>query len=320
MCYIRKHLAAHVFDVTFNTCYISLRLDFAPAYLINGTHIQPENSMYFEPNMFSHLSTLLISAREKKLTAILGGDINCRYGELNGISQEMNLHYEVNVDMVSNMHGRTYGKDMCQVGDVFPLNHLIHGRNTKSQIDFVYTNKDGLKNVKELYIHSDNWHFSDHKPIEIELLTPISINVSNLLIRTKELNYEFDPHTTRIMRHTGRYDFNMMRRLIEANAPLLENDVLDEIGKCNINGAVKKLHNCLNDIHKKAKIKQKKIDSDASVSMEKANTDYDNYKRCLNGQGVESPDAAFTKYQKSRNDITKEMYMLENARWKSISR
>ena len=174
---------------------------------------------------------------------------------------------------------------MCQVGDVFPLNHLIHGRkvfpgdftyikaNTISQIDFVYTNKAGLKNVKELYIHSDNWYFSDHKPIEIELLTPISINVSNLLIRAKELNHEFDPHTTRIMRHTGRYDFNMMQRLMEANAPLLENDALDEIGKCNVNGAVKKLHNCLNDTHKKAKIKQKKIDSDASVSMEKATTD-----------------------------------------------
>ena len=121
------------------------------------------------------------------------------------------------------------------------------------------------------------------------------------------------------MRHTGRYDFNMMQRLMETNAPLSENDVLDEIGKCNINGAVKKLHNCLNDIYKKAKIKQKKIDSDASVSMEKANTDYDNYKRCLNGQGVESPDTAFTKYQKSRNDITKEMYMLENARWKALA-
>ena len=211
MCYIRKHLATHVFDVTFNTCYISLRLDFAPAYLITGTYIQPENSKYFEPNMFSHLSTLLISARKKKLTAILGGDISCRYGELNGIFQEMNLHYEVNVDMVSSMHGRTYGKDICQVGDVFPLNHLIHGRkafpgdftyikaNTKSQIDFVYTNKDGLKNVKELYIHNDKCHFSDHKPIEIELLTPISINVSNLLIRANELNYEFDPRRQRVL-------------------------------------------------------------------------------------------------------------------------
>ena len=44
VCYVKNNIATHVFNVTFNTCYISLRLDFAPNYLFIGTYIQPKSS------------------------------------------------------------------------------------------------------------------------------------------------------------------------------------------------------------------------------------------------------------------------------------
>ena len=329
-CYVKNNIASHVFNVTFNLCYISLRLDFAPNYLFIGTYIQPESSSYFEPEMFSHLSTLLISANEKKLIPILGGDINCRYNDLNKLYPELNMHYDANIDDTSNMHGRTYGKDMCQIGEVFPLNHLKYGgkhfpgdftyikAQKKSQIDFVYTNKTGVKYIKDFHIHSENWHFSDHKPVEVELSTPVFVNVSHTLIRARELNYEFNPHAVKIIRHTKNYDFDMMSRLIKADKELLENNILTEIQNCSIDGAIKQLHGCLNIVHKKSMLKPNKTKRTAEISMEKANLDYNAYKNSLNEENEDVSEITFAEYQKSRNKITQAMYTSEHLRWKDL--
>ena len=81
--YVHKTLISHVFDVQYETCYLSFRLDFAPTFIFIGVYIQPENSRYFSTEMFGVLSSLLISANEKNLTPIMGGDMNCRLGNLN---------------------------------------------------------------------------------------------------------------------------------------------------------------------------------------------------------------------------------------------
>ena len=72
---------------------------------------------------YNQLQVFLMSLRERKLTPIMGGDLNCRFGNLNHLYQ--GLLYGDNADVSSNKHGLTYGKDLCLVGDVFPLNHLI---------------------------------------------------------------------------------------------------------------------------------------------------------------------------------------------------
>ena len=71
--YVRKELAGHVFDTSYNKChYMYLTLDFAPSFVIIGRYIiQPEGSKNFDEAIFSELSTLLLSW---KLIPIMGGD------------------------------------------------------------------------------------------------------------------------------------------------------------------------------------------------------------------------------------------------------
>ena len=196
--YIEHVTAEHVFDVKYHKCFISLRLDYAPNFIIIGTYIQPESSPYFNEVMFSDLNELLISSCETGLIPIMGGDMNCRYGSLNVTFSGMNLVYNENADVNSNHHGRTYGIDLCTSASIFPLNHLKQKKFTgdftyykadkKSQIDFVYTNKAGLKHITELNIPNEDWHLSDHRPIMIDLKTPKYVNCAALLQRAKDLN------------------------------------------------------------------------------------------------------------------------------------
>ena len=82
----------------------------------------------------------------------------------------------------------------------------------RSQIDFAFTNRDGLKYLHDFSIITDNWHLSDHLPISATLRVPEMINCSLLLRRAKELNYEFDPHKDIITRHLSTYDCGVFER------------------------------------------------------------------------------------------------------------
>ena len=147
--YVENTTATHVFDVNYKTCFISFRLDYAPSFIFIGTYIQPESSPYFNEGMFCDLNELLLSACEKNLIPIMGGDMNCRYGNLNVTFSSMNILYSENIDENSNHHGRTYGIDLCTSANIFPLNHLKQKKfsgdftylkaDKKSQIDFVYS-------------------------------------------------------------------------------------------------------------------------------------------------------------------------------------
>ena len=117
--YIHQSLVPHVFDVKYGTCFVAFRLDFAPLFLFIGVYIQPENSRYFTTDMFSELSELLMSANERNFIPILGGDMNCRFGDLNDCFNKRGLWYDDNVDPINNFHGRTYGIDLCESCNIF---------------------------------------------------------------------------------------------------------------------------------------------------------------------------------------------------------
>ena len=80
--------------------------------------------------MFGVLSNLLISLNERNLIPIMGGDMNCRFGNLNEAFREKGVIYEENVDSIDNYNGRNYGIDLCNTGNVFPLNHLRYKNRT----------------------------------------------------------------------------------------------------------------------------------------------------------------------------------------------
>ena len=120
--YLLNELASPVFNINFNTSFISFRLDFIPKFLFIGSYIQPEESRYFEPCMFSELCSFLLTAQERKFIPIMD-DVNCRLAEVNVTFVE-GLVYEMNVDSISNIHGRMYGKGMCKMGGILTFRRL----------------------------------------------------------------------------------------------------------------------------------------------------------------------------------------------------
>ena len=116
--YVHNSLSTNVFDISYKKGFLLLRFDFNPKFGFIGTYIQPENSPYFNSGMFSDLCKIILTSKQRGLIPILGGDTNCRYGNLNCIFREQNICYEENVDAI------TYGTDMCISCNIFPVNHL----------------------------------------------------------------------------------------------------------------------------------------------------------------------------------------------------
>ena len=247
--YIKVDLALHAFDTVFNDCYISFRLDFIPQLLFIGAYIQPKNSKYFSVDMYCDLSSFFILSRERKLIPIMGGDINCRYSNLNILLHKSNLPYAENVDTSSNNHGLIYGTDLCVGGDIFPINHLLYRNkefpgdftylkgDKKSQIDFAYTCKHALEYITKFEIHKENWHISDHRSIAITMSAPKYISCANMLRRAKDVNYEFDPLLFIPKRFLSNYNSTSFKNFLQNNFTDIENSILHELDKNNINNA-----------------------------------------------------------------------------------
>ena len=325
--YVQNCYASHVFNLTYETCFIALRIDIVPRFSFIGTYIQPENSPYFKSTMFGELSSYILSLREKDLIPVMGGDINCRYGDLNHTFHEQNLSYSLNVDQTTNHHGRTYGPDMCNSCNIFPINHLklgkeiflgdftYHKGNKKSQIDFVYTNKIGAKFIEDLSIPSEDWHLSDHRPITLQLITPQSVNVSTLIRRACELNYEFDPHLEKPTRYLSVYDNVIFKNCLESKFTELEGGILYELGNENLNGAFLKLEEVIGSAYKMSKVKNMvKTDIDNRL-MNIANENYNKLKKCINGEIVGDKEELLKRYQESRNEISSNIFSNEQKKW-----
>ena len=328
--YVKSSVAASVFDVTYNKCFISFRLDFAPHLLIIGAYIQPESSPYFSTDMFYDLSNLMISSNERKLVPLMGGDINCRFGDLNNAFVGRYLVYGENADVVSNHHGRTFGVDLCNTGNIFPLNHLNYGRkqftgeNTyfkgekKSQIDFVYTNRDGVKLVQDFCIISENWHLSDHRPVVVEILTPEMIQPTIMLRRAKELTYEYDPHFIKPVRYLSTYDTTRFEDQLKKCFPNIELSILSELEKENISQAILALEDQIKPIYKKSRIKQKRVVSDEKL-MEEANKCYEVLRQGLCGEIDKDISILFDDYLTARKAVSKDTYIREHNKWKELT-
>ena len=88
----------------------------------------------------------------------------------------------------------------------FDGDYTYYKGNKHSQIDFVFTNFKGLKQIDSFSIIRDNWHTSDHLPIVVDIKLPEAVNCSFLIKRAKELNYEFNPQRTQLTRYLATYN------------------------------------------------------------------------------------------------------------------
>ena len=155
--YAKNSYAKNIFDLSFSECYVTFRFDFAPTYIVRGVYIQPENSKYFSPNMFAELDSLLSRCIECDYIPFIGGDFNSRLGDLNLLSKSW--HYSKNVDVATNVHGRTFMTDICKRNDIYKYKctnfegDFTYIKNEKkSQIDFTSTNSDGRNHITSFSI------------------------------------------------------------------------------------------------------------------------------------------------------------------------
>ncbi len=326
--YIHKSLVPHVFDINYYTCFISLRLDFAPSFIFIGMYIQPESSRYFTTDMFSDLSDLLISSNERNLIPVMGGDMNCRFGNLNEAFHENGLVYGENVDMIDNFHGRTYGIDLCKTGNIFPLNHIMYKNRafegnftyykagSRSQIDYVYTSKDGMKFVKNFAIITEDWHLSDHLPICLDIRVPEAIQCAFLLKRARDLNYEYDPHKESIKRYLASYDTVKFENNLREIFPSMDRHCRKLLNEGNINDVIHHIELSIDKVYRNSKVIQVANRIEDNI-MQEANLNFKNLRKCITDK-KDNFDEILQQYQESRNKISKEIFCAENGRWNEL--
>ena len=328
--YVHKSLIAHVFDVQYETCFVSFRLDFAPSFIFIGMYIQPESSRYFSTDLFGLLSDLLISVNERNLIPIMGGDMNCRFGNLSDAFHGKGL-YEQNVDIIDNYNGRNHGIDVCNSGNIFPLNHLKYKNRTfdgnytyfkadkRSQIDFAFTNNEGIKHIVNFRIIMEDWHASDHLPICVDILAPEAIQGSSLLKRARDLNYEFDPQKEHLTRYLSFYDENVFENQLRAVFPSLDESCRNEINNEDIDAALRVIDKNIAGIYRKSKIKKQAVTTVDTEKMKKANSEFENLRKCIRGEIGGDFNEMLSKYQEARNNISKETVDKENQKWKELA-
>ena len=328
--YVENSIAAQVFDITYANCFISFRLDSIPHIILIGAYIQPENSQYFCSTMFNDLSNIILKSNEMKIVPIIGGDINCRFGSLDNIFHGKGLRYSDNVDTESNFHGRSFGIDLCESTDIFPLNHLQYKQKTycgdytyfkgnkKSQIDYVFTNREGMKYVNDFCIPSENWHLSDHRPIVLDIAVPNIIPTYALICRARDLNYEFDPQLSKPVRHLGVYDARKFESELNDRFQNLESMILNEIANENIDNAINIFDFEIEDIYRSTKLRVPAVKS-SNDQMVKANEQFEIYRKCIKGEILADEEEMWNNYQESRNKVTKEICKSEAQRWHEVT-
>ena len=181
----------------YNVCFISFKLSNVPSYIFIGVYIPPEDSPYADPACFARLNTLLMENLRKGVIPFIGGDFNSRIGNMEDLRN--NWTYFPNCDTTVNNYGKTYFIDLCRTCKINPVNNLkykgkylkgdftyIKGRKA-SQINLL-TNNDGLSNIQDFKIISNDWHLSDHRPISVNLDLPNITNIQDIYTRAKDLN------------------------------------------------------------------------------------------------------------------------------------
>ena len=327
--YIDKTMAPHVFDVKFNECYVSLRFDFMPHLIFIGCYIQPERSLYFRASMFNDLSNLLMYANDKNLTPIMGGDINCRFGNLNTAFKNRKS-YTMNIDITSNHHGRTYGIDLCNSTNLIPINHLKYGNtyfqgdftyhkgDKRSQIDFAFTNNTGLKLIKDFSIIADNWHLSDHRPLLLEINVQTTINCSFLLKRAIDLNYEYDPYHILPKRYLAQYDNTIFKRILEEKFITAENNIRSNLIQKDIENTFQDIDDIIDESYSLSKIPTVMQQTGNSNKMKFANDLFERYRSCVRGEITGNSDDLLKRYREARKEISKEVLKNEQNKWNKL--
>jgi len=281
--------------------------------------------------MFAEISAHLVDCHNKSHTPIIGGDFNSRPGNFDIFC---NMNYAPNQDQNRNSHG-TYFTDLCNIGSVFPLNHLkykgkqfpgkytYHKSGKNSQIDFVLTNKSGLQNISDFSIVDTNWHLSDHLPLHTSMNVNENISAGGLYRRASELNYEYNPNKFQIKRYTKQYNHEHMKDFLVQNRISIESEVVNDLNSCNIESAITHLYDHVENAHQQCRINTKTdyTHDKSNAIMLKANNDYQNYQKALSTEQSSEQDinSAQLAYSISCKALTSEILTSETSKWNKVT-
>lgn len=282
--YLKNNLFPHMFDVCLKDTYISFRLHLCPIYRFIGTYIQPEGGKYADSSQFAELDLLTSNDRELGIIPLLGGDLNCRPGDIGTWHQ--NWNFSENCDKNKNTYGRLYFKSLCLSTDLIPLNGLMLGNkkfdneftffrgNQHSQIDYILTTSEAFKSLESFRVIKDNWHASDHRPISVQLNINCEIDYHTLLKRSKDLNFTHNSSNSNVKRLNGNYDYQLINDRLISNQINVNRDVFNNLNNNDIENAIYTLENHISDAHKNAKIS---VNVNHTHTMLEANDKFDLY-------------------------------------------
>ena len=109
--------------------------------------------------MFSDICSHVLDCHNNNKIVFLGGDFNSRPCDLNDLPNDGSWKYVPNIDTSKN-----FFPELCKVGGIMPINHLrLNNKefsgdftyiksNKKSQIDYILTDKNGPKYVKDFNV------------------------------------------------------------------------------------------------------------------------------------------------------------------------
>ena len=281
--------------------------------------------------MFAELCSHIIECHRMNKIVYLGGDLNCRPGNLNNISRDKSWSYTDNIDLKNNSHGRNFFPELCKVANIMPVNHLKYNNKKfpgdftyiksekKSQIDFVLTDKNGRKYLQEFNVVQDNWHLTDHKPIEVKLLLNIDIDVMTLFTRASELNYDITSTKYTLPRYNKKYNYDKIESFLVDNSEVINTSITNYLDANDIDNAMVTLDNFLQCAHKAPGARlQKQPQKKRNVgNMVNVNKNFNDYRNALNSQADdEIIENALNKYISDRKKLHFTVLKDESDLWK----
>ena len=120
-----------------------------------------------------------------------------------------------------------------------PINHLMYNSkefpgdfthikaDMKSQIKFALTDRNGRKLIQEFNIIQENWHLTDHKPIELKLSLNMNIDSSTLYLRDVDLNFDISNIKQKIPRFNKLYDYGKIGSYLIANSESIDKSIAE---------------------------------------------------------------------------------------------
>ena len=190
----------------------------------------------------------------------------------------------------------------------------------KSQIDYVLTDENGRNNVDQFQIIENNWHLSDHRPIQLSLLITRDVNIHNLLIRAIDLNKDAESNCL-IRRFNSNYDYSVIKEHMILN----RDTIYDSLTQCQSdpNVIIQILNEQIISAHSQLGAKKKvPLQITGNQTLYNAcNEAYKNYNDLLIHRNVDETtiDEAANKYKNLRDKLTVETLKDEHTKWEKAT-